>query len=114
MARLFALLIGGLLVVGCSSGPIADPVFVGATSSLVDCPQDGGSTCLEVVSEVDGTRSGTGSCILYASTGLEGGRVSVAASGDLDLVPGTTVKWVVRVPAHLGRWNPVCVPTAEG
>jgi hypothetical protein len=79
---------------------------------MIECA-DGQASCLRVFSEVGGSSDGTGSCILYATTGPQA-RVAVAASGDLDLVPGSTVEWIVRVPSHLGDWDPVCVPTAEG
>jgi hypothetical protein len=100
------------LLSGCSAVP-ADPAFLGARVESVDCP-DGQPECIRVFSEVDGNRAGIGSCILYATTGAEGSRVSVAASGELELVPGTPFEWVVAVPSHLHNWNPVCVPTAEG
>ena len=110
MTRLLCAVAAGLLVFSACSAPPADPAFVGARSEAVDCA-DGLPGCLRVFSAVDGTRAGTGSCILYATTGP--GRVAVAASGELDLVPGTTAEWIVPIPSHFDVWNPVCAPTAE-
>ena len=110
MHRLAGLL---LLLAACSDpNPFAAAVFVSAEYQPVEC--DGGDTCLRVFSDIDGTAEGTGSCLLYAPT--SDGQVAVAASGELELIPGRTVEWIVRVPTHLGGlgWNPQCVPTAEG
>ena len=110
MTRLRCVAVAGLLVLSACSASPADPAFVRADSEAVDCA-DGLPGCLRVFSEVDGTRTGSGSCILYATTGP--GRVAVAASGELDLVPGTTVEWIVPIPSHFDLWSPVCSPTAE-
>jgi hypothetical protein len=110
MHRLLAVSIGFAMLAGCTDLP-ADPVFVGARVDPIDCA-DGQRECVVVFSEADGNRAGTGSCVLYATT--RHGRVAVAASGELELVPGAAVEWVVRVPSHFDDWDPVCVPTAEG
>jgi hypothetical protein len=101
-----------VLLTGCSeASPLDGPVFVGADHRVIECEDRPGATCVEVSSQVDGGRDGIGSCILYAVTG--DGQVAVAASGDLDLIPGSSVEWTVQVPSHFDLWNPVCRPTAE-
>jgi hypothetical protein len=108
--------VAALLVSACSASPFDNPFFVGASAAAVPCAEEvvDGAGCVRVFSEIDGTREGTGSCILYATR--QAGRVAVAASGDLELVPGRDVEWIVPVPPHVGHggWNPVCIPTAEG
>ena len=114
VARIAALAGIVLLMAACSgSSPFASAVFVGAAYDTVDCA-GGVDACVKVTSAVDGSAAGTGSCILYATTSE--GQVAVAASGELELMPGEITEWTVRVPAHLGSlgWNPVCEPTAEG
>ncbi len=110
MHRLLAVSIGLVMLVGCGALP-ADPVFVGARVDPIDCA-DGQPECVRVSSEVDGNRVGRGACLLYATT--RHGRVAVAASDELELVPDAVVEWVVRVPSHFDEWDPVCAPTAEG
>ena len=110
MKRVLAGLVIGAVLCACSGGLGAAPVFVGAQTTPIGCGD--GRPCLRVTSEVDGSRAGTGGCILYATTSE--GQVAVAASGELELKPGRIVEWIVRVPSHFDRWNPLCVPTAEG
>ena len=105
-------LIGFLLLASCSGSPFDDAVFIGVDHRVVECGNGSGASCVEVSSQVDGSRNGVGSCILYAVT--DGGQVAVAASGDLELVPGSSVEWIVPAPSHFDLWNPVCSPTAEG
>ncbi len=108
--RILAVMV--LVISACSGLSASSAVFVGSRYEAVEC--DGDGPCLRVFSEVEGTNTGRGSCILYAST--RSGQVAVAASGELELVPGAVVEWIVPVPVHLGMggWNPVCSPTAEG
>lgn len=106
-----AALLALALLAGCSALS-ADPVFTVAQVEPVECA-NGQLGCVRVFSGVDGSGVGRGACILYATT--SSGQVAVAASGELDLIPGRLFEWIVRVPGHLGSlgWNPVCVPTAE-
>ena len=111
MTRWLAAVAAVALVLAACGGPSGHPVFVGAGAEPVDCV-DGAPGCVRISGEVDGARPGTGSCILYATTGP--GRVAVAASGELNLVPDSKIEWIVRVPSHFDEWDPVCTPTAEG
>ena len=96
VARIAALA-GIVLLVAACGGPSAG--FSGPAHDSVDC-SGGIDACVRVTSEVVGSATGTGSCILYATTSE--GQVAVAASGELELEPGEIIEWIVPVPAHLG------------
>ena len=84
----------------CSFWSSGDPVFTGADSEMIECPElvNDDFVCVRVFSDVDGTSQGTGSCVLYALGSST--PIAVAASGELDLLPGSVVEWEVVAPAR--------------
>lgn len=116
------------LAVACTSSadPSLDVVSFQMTAGYTD--DDGqtqpcgfGTDCFALEAVADGTKSGTGSCEVWA-IGANGERLAADpgwSSGEFEIEPGRTYTWEVHasIPADTqfrGDWDAICAPTPEG
>lgn len=117
-----------VLVVACTSSP--DPSLdverFEITGGYTDAdgqtqPCGFGNECFTLEAVADGTKSGTGSCEIWA-VDADGERVAAEpgwSSGEIEILAGQTYGWEAQasIPAGLqfrGDWDAICAPAPEG
>jgi hypothetical protein len=117
-----------VLVVACTSSPdpSLDVASFEITGGYTDAdgqtqPCGFGNECFTLEAVVDGTKSGTGLCEVWAIN-TAGGRVAADpgwSSGEFEILAGQTYVWEAQAsvpadPRFRGDWDAVCAPAPEG